>query len=184
MTKLRGMCIVFVAAALSTSVAAETIANGPYYATPSWDQSLPASTRFIVLANFNGEAVLDRETGLVWQRAVNRFAGTYVTNYDSCLQEDTGNHLGWRLPTLPELGTLFDTTVAVSPGIPVGHPFTGFPTGPLISLSTSTFFANGNNAAVSYGPLPNGVNSVGNGAIGPTGAAYRLCVRSPGATVR
>src|SRR5262249_15328144 len=42
-------------------------ANGPYYAEPSWDQMLPASTRFIVLSNFNSEAVLDRETGLVWQ---------------------------------------------------------------------------------------------------------------------
>src|SRR5262249_23927325 len=41
---------------------------GRYYATPSWDQTLPASTRFIVLSNFNSQAVLDRETGLVWER--------------------------------------------------------------------------------------------------------------------
>src|SRR5262247_1142304 len=49
--------------------AAQTLAPGPYYATPSWDQSLLPSTRFIVLSNFNNEAVLDRETGLVWERS-------------------------------------------------------------------------------------------------------------------
>src|SRR5437660_12527200 len=38
-------------------------AVGPYYAAPSWDQTLAASTRFIVLSNMNGDAVLDRETG-------------------------------------------------------------------------------------------------------------------------
>jgi hypothetical protein len=52
---------------------AQTTAVGPYYATPSWDQTMactaPAScSRFVVLSNFNGEAVLDRETGLVWER--------------------------------------------------------------------------------------------------------------------
>ena len=44
---------------------AQTTANGPYYATPSWDQKLQCDTpatcpRFIVLANWNSEAVLDR----------------------------------------------------------------------------------------------------------------------------
>ena len=53
---------------------AQTTANGPYYATPSWDQKLQCDTlttcpRFIVLSNWNSEAVLDRETGLVWERS-------------------------------------------------------------------------------------------------------------------
>src|SRR5215467_3710646 len=62
--------------ALTTVLAhAQTTSNGPYYATPSWDQQLPVSTRFIVLANWidadhpsGGAAVLDRETGLVWEQ--------------------------------------------------------------------------------------------------------------------
>jgi len=50
---------------------AQTTSNGPYYATPSWDQKLQCDTqatcpRFIVLSNWGGAAVLDRETGLVW----------------------------------------------------------------------------------------------------------------------
>src|SRR5689334_6098081 len=56
-------------ASSSSFVNAQTTAAGPYYATPSWDQTLPASTRFIILSNFTSEAVLDRDTGLVWERS-------------------------------------------------------------------------------------------------------------------
>ena len=66
---MKRILIALVAVLLSTPVFAQTVANGPYYATPSWDQTLPANTRFIVLANFDNQAVLDRETGLVWHRA-------------------------------------------------------------------------------------------------------------------
>ena len=67
--------VLAVALSFATSAAAQ---NGPYYATPSWDQTLPCETtsncpRFIVLANMNNEAVLDRNTGLVWQQ--NPFGG-------------------------------------------------------------------------------------------------------------
>src|SRR5262249_41951206 len=56
----------------STSASAQTVTNGPYYASPSWDQTLACSAlancpRFVVLANMNNDAVLDRETGLVWE---------------------------------------------------------------------------------------------------------------------
>src|SRR5262249_1422566 len=29
---------------------AQTVAAGPYYATPSWDQTIPAATRFVLLS--------------------------------------------------------------------------------------------------------------------------------------
>ena len=164
------------------SASAQTVVNGPYYAMPAWDQTLPASTRFLVLSNLNGEAVLDRETGLVWERKLSD-GRTYESNYNACIQAKTGGRFGWRLPTAPELGTLFDPAVAASPGLPVGHPFLSFPGGN-VALSTSTFFTNGNNAALFYGPLPDGRNSVGIGALGLTGEARALCVRGGGPTVR
>ena len=53
--------------ALAVSTAsAQTIANGPYYATPSWDRKCqcPHDSSF---ANWNSDAVLDRETGRLFR---------------------------------------------------------------------------------------------------------------------
>ncbi|HKA44710.1 MAG TPA: DUF1566 domain-containing protein, partial [Burkholderiales bacterium] len=96
----------------------------PYYATPSWDQTLPANTRFIVLSNFNSEAVLDRETGLVWHRSPG--IAKFLSEASAiCKRSTTGNRFGWRLPTLNELASLFDPSATAAPGLPLGHPFTG-----------------------------------------------------------
>src|SRR5262245_35534529 len=105
---------------------AQTTAPGPYYATPSWDQTLPASTRFIVLSNWNNEAVLDRETGLVWQRSPIGEAA-WAQASENCINARTGGRGSWRLPTINELSSLFDPTLTTSPFLPAGHPFTGLP---------------------------------------------------------
>src|SRR5260370_35901588 len=41
----------------------------PYFPMPAWDQQLPAAERFLVLqdGNWASAALLDRETGLVWE---------------------------------------------------------------------------------------------------------------------
>jgi hypothetical protein len=109
------------------SALAQTTAAGPYYATPSWDQTLPASTRFIVLSNFNNQAVLDRETGLVWQRSPLTIQYEWVVASALCLESTVGGRAGWRLPTVNELARLFDPTVTTGVPLPSGHPFTGLP---------------------------------------------------------
>ena len=105
-------------------------ANGPYYATPSWDQQLPASTRFIVLSNWidalhpsGGAAVLDRETGLVWEKEPSTSSFVWFSASVHCLNSNTGGRTGWRLPALPELMSLVDRSQS-SPALPSGHPFT------------------------------------------------------------
>jgi hypothetical protein len=103
----------------SGSVSAQTSMNGPYYANPSWDQQLPAAQRFIVLQNWNNEAVLDRETGLVWERVPTGNA-TWISAFTLCRNHATGNRIGWRLPSEEELSSLLDGTTKV---LPVGHPF-------------------------------------------------------------
>ena len=116
---------------LGVSPAEAATAAGPYYANPSWDQTLPASTRFIVLSNMGSAAVLDRETGLVWEQsptapptAPNTF--TWLAAQSHCNTLTVGNRKGWRLPTLQELASLVDGDPAntSSPRLPPGHPFT------------------------------------------------------------
>jgi hypothetical protein len=116
-------------ALLSAPVFAQTVANGPYYAAPAWDQTLPAAQRFIVLANFNQEAVLDRETGLVWERSVSDIPEDWNSARRSCNNRKTGGRMGWRLPSVHELSSLLDPAAPSSSGqpmpatLPAGHPF-------------------------------------------------------------
>ena len=111
----------------ATVAIAQTTANGPYYATPSWDQTLPASTRFIVLSNMNNAAVLDRETGLVWERtpsiSVGAGASERIGAVDICWSVSTGGRKGWRLPRVEELMSLADPSNFATSPLPAGNPF-------------------------------------------------------------
>ena len=134
-------CFGVITALSQSPVMAQTSAPGPYYATPAWDQTLPASTRFIVLSNFGNQAVLDRETGLVWQRAL---GATVIAALDTfCSKATTGGRAGWRAPTIAELGTLFDPLATSVPPLPPGHPFTGFP---IVSGSSAAFILSGSSS--------------------------------------
>ena len=111
---------------LGTSAPAQAATGvGPYYAMPSWDQTLPASTRFVVLTNMASEAVLDRETGLVWEQSPgNTTAFSWGGGRFRCNQKTTGNRKGWRLPTIQELASLVDpSNPGGNPDLPPGHPF-------------------------------------------------------------
>jgi hypothetical protein len=126
------IAIVFVAAITGTvgPALAQTTSAGPYYATPSWDQTLPTSTRFIILSNFASAAVLDRETGLVWEKApssaLRTWAGTSQA-LDSaravCIGTIIGGRSGWRLPSVAELQSVKDPSLP-SPFVPT-NVFTG-----------------------------------------------------------
>jgi len=102
---------------------AQTIANGPYYATPSWDQTLPSHTRFIVLSNFDSAAVLDRETGLVWERSPDGTSLSWFAASIACLKSPLGKRQGWRLPGIQELLSLRDPSAVGFFALPNGHPF-------------------------------------------------------------
>ena len=89
----------------------------------SWSRALPAAERFVVLADFNNEAVLDRNTGLVWQRTPDP-AGSWLPGASYlCLDANTGGQKGWRLPNITELTSLVDPSVTSEPTLPAGHPF-------------------------------------------------------------
>ena len=107
-----------------SSASAQTVANGPYYAMPSWDQTLPVATRFIVLSNMGSAAVLDRETGLVWERSPNTTARIWRNASYHCVDTSTGGRTGWRLPSVQEMLSLVDRSAgSPGPALPSGHPF-------------------------------------------------------------
>ena len=117
--------------ALITSAArAENVSNdkatlpGPF-GPPSWDTQYTGKQRFLVLDQFGDEAVLDRETGLVWQRAVPSGTLIWANAVTICLSQVTGHRRGWRLPSYEEMTTLLDPNHQ-NPALPANHPFTNF----------------------------------------------------------
>lgn len=77
---------------------------------PSWHQILPAADRFVDV--MSGEAVLDKETGLVWAKNANLDGGKdWQSALYYCRHIEIGNRKGWRLPTAEELATLINMSL-------------------------------------------------------------------------
>src|SRR5438034_962063 len=97
---------------------------------PTWDKILPAdnpggpcpsnSSRFTCV--MGGAAVRDNETGLVWVQSPGTSTFTWEQGQIHCNQLSVSNRIGWRLPTLQELGSLVDRSQS-NPALPAGHPF-------------------------------------------------------------
>jgi hypothetical protein len=83
---------------------AQTTGPGTYYAIPSWDQKLQCDTqatcpRFVVLSNWNNAAVLDRETGLVWEKSrTDSDSFDWFRAQTHCASLMTGGRLGGGSP--------------------------------------------------------------------------------------
>jgi hypothetical protein len=92
---------------------------------PAWSQTLLAAERFVMV--MGGAAVLDKETGLVWEKAPDAEASwdrkTWYAARAFCNDRVVGNRKGWRLPTVQELASLVDPSQQ-PPSLPAGHPFT------------------------------------------------------------
>jgi hypothetical protein len=99
-------------------MASATIA-GP---VQTWDDQINNPNRFRVLNEFNGEAIFDRETGLVWEKSPTLLAQDWGNRAFDCLARVIGGRRGWRLASIHELMTLVDPTVT-DPALPAGHPF-------------------------------------------------------------
>jgi hypothetical protein len=111
-------------AAFTASPAQAVDAVGPYYAEPSWDRKIAPVNRFVVLTGMSSAAVLDKETGLVWERRHEPINLNFFWDAarQHCMDSKTGNHKGWRLPSVHELASLVDPA-HTGPALPAGHPF-------------------------------------------------------------
>ena len=103
----------------------------------TWEQQINGHGRFKVLNEFGGAAVLDKETGRVWEQSpsTDTFCwtasadctgtGTTTTVLDAlshCYQLEVGGRKGWRVPSIEELASLVDTSqvsLTLSPAIPL-----------------------------------------------------------------
>lgn len=150
MWRVIGGCLTMGLLVLASGPAQATTAAGPYYATPAWDQTLQCDTpatcpRFIVLSNMGSAAVLDRETGLVWEQSPSTRLFNWLNAQFHCNTLSLGSRKGWRLPTLQELASLVDPSVpAPGPTLPAGHPFSSVQSS--VYWSATTNATNASNA--------------------------------------
>ncbi len=77
-------------------------------ALPPWDQDLPSAERYVLV--MGGAAALDKNTGLVWERAPSRVLFTWGQAHEHCMKQPTGGAWGWRLPSVYELLSVQDGT--------------------------------------------------------------------------
>src|SRR5215510_6855533 len=108
----------------------------------TWDKRINnVAQRFRVLNAFNNEAVLDRETGLVWERSPSTQTLAWSNARLFCAQKAVGGRGGWRLPAFNELASLVDPTITnpAVPRLPAGHPFLNVQVG---AYWSATVFAN------------------------------------------
>lgn len=99
-----------------------TLQNSVNNMPPAWYQILPSDQRFLLV--MGGVAVLDRETGLVWQQSPSTSTFDWNTAQEHCDSLIVGNRMGWRLPTVRELASLVDPSVPLyGLSLQSGHPF-------------------------------------------------------------
>jgi len=111
-------------AALATAGAALALAHtAAAVDLRDWGRKFATSERFVVLAQFKNQAVLDKETQLVWQRTPPSIRSDWRTADHTCLKASTGGRGGWRLPTRSEFMSLVDPAASDPFMLPTGHPF-------------------------------------------------------------
>jgi len=132
-------------------------AAGEVVIPPSWSQKLDASKRFVLV--LDNAAVLDKETGLVWEQSPATTPDLWYNAIFKCANALVGGRKGWHLPTVEQLASLVDTSVSGYPKLPAGHPFTGVP---------STFVESGYwSATTAYDTTYAWFVFFGSGGVGP-----------------
>jgi hypothetical protein len=104
--------------------------------TMRWDTHNPSAARFTVLTDFGGAAVRDNNTGLVWEQSP-AMMPTWTDARTQCLNKAVPAVVGtrgWRLPSVVELASLIDPSLAAPfvPGV-----FTGVQKAPYWSTTAN-----------------------------------------------
>jgi hypothetical protein len=81
------------------------------------------------------DLVLDKQTGLVWERSPDATTRTWEYAVDYCFRKEVAEQRGWRLPTIEELASLAGVD-SNNPSVPTGHPFLNLQGGKYWSTTT------------------------------------------------
>ena len=116
--------------------------------TLRWDTNNPSASRFTTA--FTG-AVLDQNTGLVWEQAPDASSRSWSTATNYCVNKTVGGTRGWRLPSVVELASLID------PSLPAPFvPASAFTIGGSPGVQSASYWS-----ASTYADFPTGAWSVG-----------------------
>jgi hypothetical protein len=88
-----------------------------------WGVVYSPNQRFEDVSDFGGEAVLDRETGLLWEQCPGQNLWNWQQAVFTCYEKTVGGRKGWRLPTVEELLSL--GTPGNEAFLPNSEPFCG-----------------------------------------------------------
>jgi hypothetical protein len=151
---------------------------------PTWSQQLDStngeadgcnSDRFKCV--LNDEAVLDMETGLVWQRSPNNSAvNPWSEQFTSCWYAFTGDRRGWRMPTIEEYQSLVVPHPSLGASLPESHPFINI-------LELTEYFSATADVSTPANALwfgcsnANGSGGCGGGSLSKTNSERTWCVR-------
>jgi len=86
-----------------------------------WSKILDQNKRFELVLGAN--AVLDNETGLVWERYPSNTPVNWAKGCKECYGRTVGDRKGWRPPTVDELLSLFDNKARSRIKLPRRAPF-------------------------------------------------------------
>jgi Protein of unknown function (DUF1566) len=115
------------------------VLSASFVIAESWEKQINKPSRFKVLGAFNDEAVLDRETRLVWEQSPDTTQRDWSDSQFHCMNLVKGNRRGWRLPTIQELASLVDGTQP-DPTLPASHPFSNVQSSFYWSATSSSEF--------------------------------------------
>ena len=139
--------------------------------TLRWDTNNPSASRFTVLTDFQGAAVKDNNTGLVWEQMPLGTASWSEARMQ-CVDKPVGGTRGWRLPSVVELASLIDPSLP-APFVPA--VFTGVQLNPYWSVTSNGDSSNPYNAMKFTVDFWSGQT----GSTGKTNPALVWCVRGP-----
>lgn len=139
--------------------------------TLRWDTNNPSASRFTLA--FPG-AVLDKNTGLVWEQAPDTGKLTRADAALACANKTIGGTVGWRLPSVIELKSVQDPSLP-APFVPA-NVFSGIQSATYWSATTSD-----NDNGYDFSPFK-WVVDFENGKVGrqqQTSRYHAWCARGP-----